>query len=288
MTKSELLIFLEINILMGIKKFCSYRDCWSMNPQLHDQYISSLMTVNRFGFFSSHLHLNDKTKEPKKGDSEYDKLYKIRSILNKLNETFKTYWKPRKCQSVDESMIKFKGRSSLKQYMPTKPVKRGYKCWVRADESSFVCEFQVYTGKTESIEKMLGSHVVKDLTRDLVDRNHHVYFDNFFSSVDLMISLKSEKMFACGTVGKNRAKLSKSQIPGKNLKKGDSEFQISNSGNRWVKWMENRAVFFLSNYHNPCELTVVNCRQKDGSLKTINCPVMCSDYNKHMCIMLID
>jgi len=44
--------------------------------------------------------------------------------------------------------------------------------------------------------------------------------------------------------------------------------------------MDKKAVFFLSNY--PCELTITNRTQKDGSAKTINCPVMCSDYHKNM------
>ena len=34
-------------------------------------------------------------------------------------------------------MIKFQGRSSLKQYMPMKPTKRGIKVWVLADEYGF-------------------------------------------------------------------------------------------------------------------------------------------------------
>jgi len=89
-------------------------------------------------------------------------LYKLRPLLDRFQETLKTYWKPSKYQSIDESMIKFKGRSSLKQYLPAKPIKRGYKCWVRADESSYVCEFQVYTGKMQNSEKQLGARVVKD------------------------------------------------------------------------------------------------------------------------------
>lgn len=49
-TKDELITFLGINILMGVKKLPSYRDYWSQDQKLHDQYISQLMTVNRFGF----------------------------------------------------------------------------------------------------------------------------------------------------------------------------------------------------------------------------------------------
>ena len=36
-------------------------------------------------------------------------------------------------------MIRFKGRSSLKQFMPMKPIKRGIKVWVRADSHNGVC-----------------------------------------------------------------------------------------------------------------------------------------------------
>lgn len=61
----------------------------------------------------------------------------------------------------------------MKQYMPDKSVKRGYKCWTRADESGYVCEFQIYTGKAESTEKQLGARIVKDLTHELIG-NHYV------------------------------------------------------------------------------------------------------------------
>ncbi len=48
-------------------------------------------------------------------------------------------------------MVKYKGRSALKQYVPKKPIRRGFKVWVRADNhNGFVCDFQVYTGKGEA------------------------------------------------------------------------------------------------------------------------------------------
>lgn len=61
------------------------------------------------------------------------------------------------CQSVDESMILFKGRSSLRQYIPSKPIKRGHKVRVRVDLSGFMCELQIYTGKVgDSAEQKLN------------------------------------------------------------------------------------------------------------------------------------
>lgn len=67
-------------------------------------------------------------------------------------------------------MILFKGRSSIKQYMPMKPIKRGYKVWVQADESGYICEFQIYTDLLNSVETSLGKRVVIDLTG-----NYHFY-----------------------------------------------------------------------------------------------------------------
>ena len=64
--------------------------------------------------------------------------------------------------SVDEAMILFKGRSSLKQYMPKKPVRRGKKVWALADASNgYIANFQVYTGKQgDSTEIRLGAKVL--------------------------------------------------------------------------------------------------------------------------------
>lgn len=44
-------------------------------------------------------------------------------------------------QCVDEAMVKFKGHSSIKQYMQKKPIKRGFKIWMRSDSrSGYVCD----------------------------------------------------------------------------------------------------------------------------------------------------
>lgn len=107
-------------------------------------------------------------------------------------------------------MIKFKGRSSLKQYMPQKAIPRGYKVWVRADEYGFTCEFQIYTGKINGkSETSLGARVVKTLSSDLANQNYEICFDNYFSSVDLMLSLRNKNINACGTIRRDRKFLPK-------------------------------------------------------------------------------
>ncbi len=90
--------------------------------------------------------------------------------------------------------------------MPQKPVKRGIKCWVRADAvTGYVSAFEVYTGrKGGTVEKGLGENVVKSLCESIYHTKQHIYFDNFFSSVDLALDLLQNGLYSCGTLRSNR------------------------------------------------------------------------------------
>ena len=93
--------------------------------------------------------------------------------------------------------------SSLKQYMPMKPIKRGIKVWALADShNGYFHYFQVYTGKEGSGEKHLGQRVVKNLTKHFRGKNHHVVFD-IFTREQLLCDLAAD-IYACGTAQKNR------------------------------------------------------------------------------------
>ena len=90
----------------------------------------------------------DNTTLPPRTDPTYDKLGKIRPVLDSVTQQFLTGYNPHCEVSIDEAMIAFKGRSSMKQYVPKKPVKRRFKVWVRVDAvSGYVSELDVYTGK---------------------------------------------------------------------------------------------------------------------------------------------
>ena len=55
---------------------------------------------------------------PQRGDENFDKLFKVRNFLEDLNTKFSLNYNPHREQAIDEAMIKYKGRTSLKQYMP--------------------------------------------------------------------------------------------------------------------------------------------------------------------------
>ena len=70
----------------------------------------------------------------------------------------------------------------MKQYLPKKPIKRGFKIWVRSDShNGYVSQFECYTGRQgDTSEVGLGGSVVTQLTRDLVGRGYHIFMAVFF------------------------------------------------------------------------------------------------------------
>ena len=87
--------------------------------------------------------------------------------------------------SVNEAMVGFKGRSSMKQYCPMKPTKRGYKVWVLSDaHTEYMYNFTVYCGATPGVtEHGLGASVVCTMTEPVLEKGHCLFFDNYFSTV---------------------------------------------------------------------------------------------------------
>jgi len=102
-------------------------------------------------------------------------------------------------------MIKFKGCHSAKQYLPKKPIKRGYKVWALADKNGYLWNFDLYIGKSGDLAgKNLGARVIKQLCQPLQNKNHHLYFDNYFTNYPLMTFLKTKNIHACETVNMTR------------------------------------------------------------------------------------
>ena len=87
------------------------------------------------------------------------------------------------CCSTYIHYSQFTGRSSMKQYLPLKPTKRGFKVWVEADAvTGYICDFDVYVGKPSdgvSTNSGLGERVVFQLCRPLQGGNYQVFCDNF-------------------------------------------------------------------------------------------------------------
>ena len=139
----ELEKFTRCCFRMGLVQMLNQRSYWE--EDLRYTGVSSILSKKRFKSIIRSIHfVNNLTVDEDTKIS--DKLWKTRPWLNDL-------WKnclsvsPEEHNSVDEVMVPFKGRNLLRQYMPNKPHKRGFKIWVRSGISSILYDFDVYQGR---------------------------------------------------------------------------------------------------------------------------------------------
>ena len=81
-------------------------------------------------------------------------------------------------------MIHQKGCTSLKQYMPKKPIKWGVKVFALCDvQTSYNIDFNIYTGEVEGQdETSMTRAVITNLCTGFEHQGYRVFSDNFYSS----------------------------------------------------------------------------------------------------------
>ena len=158
--EDEMKAFLGINFIMGINKLPSLEDYWSTNKCIGNEKIQNVMTRTRFQSILQNLHFSNNDN-----DDKTDKLYKIRPVIKHLlNKVFDESLSNSPFQIVDEHMCKFKGKSSMKQYIKNKQIRWDFKYLYRCDsETGYLYQLDLYQGQIEKRELNLGSSVVLDL-----------------------------------------------------------------------------------------------------------------------------
>ena len=301
---NDIWAFLGFALLMGINRLPQLHLYWNTNPAFHYLPIAERITRDRFFAIWRYLHFTtipppsssptvagaSSTSGASSSSSDptrtQDKLWKVRPIISAVVAACRTNYRPHREQAIDEAMVAFKGRSSMKQYLPMKPVKRGFKIWVRADShNGYVCEFECYTGKKgDTTEVGLGGSVVTRLTRDLVGKAYHIFMDSFFSSVPLYHKLLSHNIYCTGTLRSNRRNFPPDlkDVSKRGLaSRGD--VMVRQDGNVSVcVWQDTRPVTFMSSGHNPAHTKSIGRKTADGSIIEVDCPLSITDYNQFM------
>ena len=283
-TAEEVRAYFGFCILMGMCKLPELRDYWSTDPRLHYAPIADKISRDRFEDITRYLHFADNERLPARGNPNFHRLQKILPIISAMKKQFREVYYPHREVSVDEAMIKFKGRSTMKQYMPIKPIKRGFKVWVLADAlNGYFWDINPYVGAIRGEPcKQLGSKVVTTLTSGLFGHYHHVYMDNFFSGISLYKTLLDNKTYACGTVQSNRKDFPTDILSGaKTMTRGQSSFRQSGDLSAMV-WMDKKPVTLLSTLATPNEIVSVKRKKKDGSAVEVACPKAVKVYNEFM------
>jgi hypothetical protein len=145
MTQAELQQFLGSVLLMSLIKLPSCRKYWSSKYKV--DLVAENLSNKRFEEIKRFLHFTDNTTR-----DVNDRLWKVRPVLTSIRDAVLSVQRE-KSLSVDEQIVPFKGKSSLKQYNPRKPHRWGYKIWVLSGVSGFAYDFEVYSGETHEIEQ---------------------------------------------------------------------------------------------------------------------------------------
>lgn len=241
--------------------------------------VSDTMTCNRYEKLLEMIHFNDNSTMLSREDPQYDKLHKIRPLIEHLNSVNSRVYNPSQTLSVDESMIPFSGRSSIKQYIPMKPVDRGYKVWCSADaKTGFITKMEVYT---DDKKIPLGKKVVMNMVSDLRGDGYLITFDNFFTSVDLIEKSFDKGMYSIGTVRSNRKGLPSMMKKKDKMERGEYEY-LTKGHVAAIKWMDKKPVTLLESAHNPKEIEEVKRTMKNGEKKAFLCPKSIKVYNEFM------
>uniref|UniRef100_A0A3P9I8W3 PiggyBac transposable element-derived protein domain-containing protein n=1 Tax=Oryzias latipes TaxID=8090 RepID=A0A3P9I8W3_ORYLA len=167
--------------------------------------VADTMALNRWELIKKSLHFNN--NEVRQGEN-VDPLHKIRPLVNHLTSKLQTIPMGEKL-AVDEQMVPFKGRNRLKQYLPAKPKKWGYKILVLAGSDCVPHNFEIYTGRVVQPPELpdvgASGNVVLRLAQPIPKHQRHkLFFDNWFTSVPLILTLAQQGIQCAGTVRSNR------------------------------------------------------------------------------------
>ena len=112
-TVEKLKAFFDFSILIGVNHLPSL-DYWSCDHRLRYALIADRVPRWRFREICRYLHFVDNDHLAPRGDTAHDRLGKVRPLITHLSNKFAKLYEPIKEVAVDEAMIKFQGRSSLK------------------------------------------------------------------------------------------------------------------------------------------------------------------------------
>jgi hypothetical protein len=192
---------------------------------------------------------NQETESTSTENIKIDPRHKINYYLERLSQNFQKYYELGQNLTIDESLLLFKGRNSMKFYIPMKPHKWGFKIHLLCDADTHYLynmlfdpgksgkDF-IYLDDTSSVSESIVLKLLSSIT-DRKQRN--VFCDGWYSSVSLMKKL-TKMGYLITTVLRNTSK----EVPSKLKLKGydkayDDEILIQ-------KYEGKKTILFATNY----------------------------------------
>ena len=121
MTVEKLWAFLGLLLNMGLVRKHTIEEYWNTKNYSQDTPVfRKVMKLNTFKLILHFSHASDSASEPKHGSAQYDPQYKFRLVLEHLNATWAQEFNLSRDISIDETIVGFKGRHVLVNYIKIK------------------------------------------------------------------------------------------------------------------------------------------------------------------------
>lgn len=289
-TPDEIRCFIGILLLSGYNTVSRRRMYWQIDRDTHNSFVSNAMRRDRFEFIIRNLHFVDNNSLDKT-----DKFAKVRPLIQMLNKSFQSHAPKTIQHSVDEQMVPYYGSHGCKQYIHGKPIRYGYKFWVGATYKGYIIWFEPYQGAgtfpNNTYKEMgLGPSVVLTycdiLSQSQPDIAHRLYFDNLFTTINLLAELEERRLKGTGTIRHNRLG-NCPLLKKKDLQKRDKGWydyrKISTNNIIVCCWNDSSAVNVASNFH-PVEPSknISRWSRKEKKRIYVQQPRLIHEYNRYM------
>ena len=287
-TVSEMQAYVALQIAMGLCQKHELEDYWGTYWLTYTPF-TDIMSRDRYELLTSFLHFADNAIDrPVRGEPGYEPLWKVKPLMDICEPTYLATYGPRSELSIDESIIKFKGRVHFRQYLPSKPTRWGIKQFALCEsKTGYALKFITYCGKN-TIVTLPGFSITETICLSLLDGftncGHKVFTDNFYTSPTLYKKLHDDGTGACGTVKAGRKHMPPDLHPKRlHLDKGDDPVFMLSGNMISCAWHDTKRVHFLStiNTNLTCDKRI-RARGEPGGHRTIEKPVVAEVYNQHM------
>jgi hypothetical protein len=271
-TTAELYAFLGVHIYMGIDRLPRTEMYWS--GKFRHQHIATLFSQDRFRqllrFFS--------VVAPDPAAAERDALPFVRLLADRLNKSFAEHFSPDQSMTLDEAMVAYKGRSPIKQYIPSKPHKWGYKIWCLASEN-YLLHFEVYEGREEHPSPLgATADTVIRMTQPYQQQQLILFTDQWFTSPTLMHALAETGIRVCGSVNRRRKGMPDISREALDSLRLGQWLQRQKRDMTVAVWKDRTTMWVLYNHCSPREASSLDRWDDSGHKVSVGCPRAIRDY----------
>ena len=117
-TVRDIAVFLGLNVVMGLFPAPTRRMYWRRNKLYSMPNFAAVMSRHRFEAITRYFHSFNRKAIPR---GNTDRLILVRTLMEYFQERFQRAYTPERNISLDEGLMPYKGRLSIKTYNPRSP-----------------------------------------------------------------------------------------------------------------------------------------------------------------------